>query len=84
MADTKVVHITGVARPSRRMRRMAEALHGKNFAMSIDSAIYDAKIVNAVAGAIERALVAGTNKDGNVDMREAAVHMIKEMRRNQL
>lgn len=84
MSDPKIVHVTGVARPSRRMRRMATAMHGKGFAMSIDSSIYDAKIVNAVAGALERALIAGTNTDGKLDMREAAIHLIQEMRRNQL
>jgi hypothetical protein len=83
MADTKVVNISGVARPSRRMLNMALALHGPKFAQSIDAMVDDAKTVDALAGALDRALLAGTSKDGRVDMREAALALIKELRRHQ-
>jgi hypothetical protein len=84
MSDPKVVPIRAHLQPSRKMRRMAQAVHGASFASSMNSMLNDAAIVNAVAGAMERALQAGTNKDGKVDMREAAMHLIAEMRRNQL
>lgn len=83
MSDPKVVHRIVTLKPSKRLRRMAEAIHGKNFAMSIDSAIYDAKVVNAVAASLERAFEAGLTKDNRIDFKTAAVHMIKEMRENQ-
>jgi hypothetical protein len=83
MADTKIVNISGVARPSRKLRRMAAALHGNRMADAIDSMVEDAKVVDALAGAIDRALLHATSKDGRIDLKEAALHMLGEMRRNQ-
>ncbi len=83
MADTKVVPISGVGRPTPLLIRMAMAAHGANFAHSIDSMLDDAVMVNALAGMIDRALVAGTAKDGRLDLKETAIALIREMRRHQ-
>ena len=83
MADTKIVNISGVAKPSRKMRRIATALHGANFAASIDTMLEDAKAVKILAGCIDRALVAAVTKDGRIDLDIAALTLIQELRRNQ-
>ncbi len=83
MADTKVVSIAGVARPTVRLRQMAAALHGNRMAEAIDSMVEDSKVVDALAGSIDRALIAGQTKDGRIDLRVAALTMLAEMRRNQ-
>ena len=83
MSATKIAPISGVARPTPRMKHLATTLHGPGFASSIDSMLEDATAVNALAGALDRALVAGTAKDGRLDLQEAAMHLIKELRRNQ-
>jgi hypothetical protein len=83
MKDTKVVQISGVARPTRRMTALATALHGPRMAASIDSMLEDAVAVDALAGAIDRALIAGTSRDGRIDLKETAIHLIREMRRSQ-
>ena len=80
--DPKIGSLSGVARPSRFMRRLAGQF-GTTHLTSIDSMIEDAVMVNGVAAAMERALVAGTSKDGKVDMKTAAIHLIREMRKNQ-
>jgi hypothetical protein len=83
MADTKIVQISGVAYPTRRMRGLATALHGPKFALSIDSMLEEAGAVNALAEAMEKSLEAALSKDGRVDMKNAAIHLIRLMRNNQ-
>jgi len=82
-AESRIGQLSGVARPTPMMRHLALTLHGPKMAESIDSMLEDAVAVNALATAMDRAMVAGTNASGNVDMREAAMHLIKEMRRSQ-
>jgi len=84
LSDPKIVECTVRLKPTKRLLRMATAIHGPKFTADINARIFDAKIVNAVAQCIERSLAAGLKKDGTVDMREAAIFMIAEMRRNQL
>ena len=79
----KLSQISGVARPSDGLRRIATVLHGPSFAASIDSMLEDALAVNALAEAIDRALIHGTSKDGRIDLRETAMHLIREMRGSQ-
>ena len=83
MADTRVSQLSGVARPTRRMRHLAMTLHGPKMAASIDAMLEDAVAVNALAGAIDRALIAGTSKDGRIDLQETALCLMRELRRNQ-
>ncbi len=83
MADTRIAPISGVGRPSYRLRRMAEVLHGNKMADAVETMIFDAKAVNALAEAMDQALLASTNLSGNVDMKDAALHLIQWMRRNQ-
>ncbi len=59
---------------------MATALHGPGFAKSIDSMLEDAVAVNALAGMLDRAFEAGLSKDGRIDLKEAAMSLIKQMR----
>ncbi len=65
------------------MRHLANTLHGPGFIGSIDSMLEDAVAVNALADAIDRALIVGTSRDGRIDLKETAMALIKEMRRNQ-
>jgi hypothetical protein len=83
MADTKTVQIAGHGRPSLLMRRIAHARHGKNFALSIDSMIEDATAVNALAALLDRAFNHALSPTGSLDLKEAAIFMIREMRRSQ-
>ena len=83
MSDTKIVNISGVARPSRKLRRMAEVLHGRRMADAIDSMVEDTTAINAMAGLLDRAMTEHTTKDGRLDLREVAMYVIREMRRNQ-
>ena len=83
MSKPKIVNISGVAHPTRRMRSLSLSLHGPQFAASVDSMLEDAVAVNALADAIDRSLIAGTSKDGRIDLRETAIALIKEMRRSQ-
>jgi hypothetical protein len=83
MADTKIAPISGVAKPSKRMLRIATALHGDKFCRSIGAMLNDAKAVDILAGVLDRALMAGLKSDGRIDLREAALHVIQELRRHQ-
>ena len=83
MADTKIMQVSGVARPSRRLRMMAKVLHGNKMSEAIDSMMVDATMINALAGMIDRALIKGTSKDGRIDLKDTAMHLIQEMRNNQ-
>ncbi len=66
------------------MRRMAHAIHGTQMLTSINAMIEDAKAVAGVAALLERSLEAGMSADGRVDMKEAAIYFIRQMRGNQL
>ena len=79
----KLSQLSAVIRPTRRMRHLATTLHGPGFAGSIDSMLEDAVAVNALAEAIDRALIVGTSKDGRIDLKETAMALIREMRRSQ-
>ena len=85
MSDPKVVPIRAATlKPSRRLRRMALALHGPGFLGSIADMTRDAVAVEALAAALDRALNAALSKDGRLDLRVAAEHLLGEMKRNQL
>jgi len=83
MADTKIVNISGRAKPTRRMRALATILHGDKFARSVDSMIDDAVAIDALAGAIDRALTESVTSDGRVDLKKAAAHILGEIKRAQ-
>lgn len=83
MSDTKTVQISGRGRPSRLMRRIAEARHGKEFSLSIDSMVEDAKAVDGLAQLLDRAFNHALSPTGSLDLKEAAIFMIREMRRSQ-
>lgn len=81
--DRKVVNLSGVARPSRFLRRLA-GLHASPTAiLDIPTVIEDARMVKGVQVAMEAALQASTNASGAVDMEAAALHFIQTMLRNQ-
>ncbi len=82
-AAAKIAPISGVAYPTPRMRSLATALHGPAFAASIGSMLEDAVAVNALAEALDRAIEAGLSSDGRIDLKAAAVCLIKEMRESQ-
>lgn len=82
-AEARSGNLAGVAHPTPLMRRMAIARHGPQGVATIDSMIEDAVAVNAMADLMGRALDATANKDGKADLKEAAMFVIKEMRRNQ-
>ncbi len=81
--EPKLSHISGIAYPTKRLRTLAIALHGIDFANSIGSMVDDAVAVNALAEALDRAFEAGLSKDGRIDLKVAAVHLIGELRRSQ-
>lgn len=83
MADTKIGQLSGVARPTIRMRQLATTLHGDKFASSVDSMLQDAVAVDALAGAIDRALIEGTSKDGRIDLKVTAAALMRELKNNQ-
>ncbi len=84
MSDTRVVSITGTCRPSRRLRRMAQVLHGSSVANAVETAIFDAKAINALAVAMESAIDSARHPTtGLVDMKDAALHLIQTLRSNQ-
>lgn len=82
--DTRVAHISGVARPSPRLRRMAAVLHGSRMANAIESMVEDTKAVDALAALLDRAMTTHVTKDGRLDLREVALFVIREMRSHQL
>lgn len=85
MADTKLAPISGVCRPSRRMMNIATVMHGSSFALRVDTMLEDATVVEKMAAMLDRAFDAGLAKDGTgrLDLRESAIFLIREMRRNQ-
>lgn len=83
MSDTRTVNVRGHGRPSRLMIRMALARHGKKFAHSVDSMLEDAVAVRAMAGLLDRAFNHALKGDGRLDLNDAAIYMIREMRRHQ-
>ena len=83
MRNTKLAQISGVAHLTPKFRHMAETLHGRGFARTIFEMAEDAVAVDALAGALDRAFNAGLSADGRLDLREAAMHLIREMKANQ-
>lgn len=80
MSDPKVVKISGVARPTARVIATAEAIHGRKFACCIFEAVEDAKAVNALAGILDEALVHAQATDGRIDLKMAAIFIIRKMK----
>ncbi len=83
LSDTKLVNISGVGRPSRRLRQLAKVLHGNRMADAVETMAFDMRAVNVLADAIGDALVASTNASGNVDLKDTAFRLIQWMKENQ-
>lgn len=84
--DVKVVgNLSGVAYPSRLMRRIQSQLGGSSVlpVKTVDAMLQDAAMVKGVQNAMERAMTSAQKPDGSVDMHEAALHLIRLMRENQ-
>ena len=79
----RIGHLSGRAKLTPKFRHQAEVLHGKGFALSIDAMVEDAVAVDALASLLDRAFSAALSKDGRLDLREAAMFVIREMRASQ-
>ncbi len=85
LADTKLVHVQAATlRPSYRLKRMCEVLHGGSMASAVETAIFDAKAINAMAAILGDALEASTHPTtGAVDLKDAALSILQTLMRHQ-
>jgi hypothetical protein len=84
MSEPKLALISGVAHLTPKYRHMAETLHGPGFQRTVEQMCNDAVFVDGLARLLDRAFEHAHAADGRIDLREAAMFMIKEMRENQL
>ncbi len=85
LSDTRVVPITAATlHPSRRLKRMCEVLHGGSMASAIETAIFDAKAIDAMATILGDALLASTHPTtGSVDLKDASLIILQTLMRHQ-
>lgn len=84
MPNSQLAQISGVAHLTPKYRHMAETLHGAGFKRTVEQMANDAVLVDGMARLLDRAFEHAHAADGRIDLREAAMFMIKEMRENQL
>lgn len=83
MSRSNTAPLTGVAHLTPKFRHMAETLHGPGFVRDVFEMAEDAVAVDALAQALDRAFTHALSADGRLDLREAAMHLIKEMKASQ-
>lgn len=74
--------LSGVARPTEKMRRQMRMMRGPRAAAQLDQILEDTVAIDALARLLTEALEKCQTKDGRVDMRDVAVHVLREMRRH--
>ena len=67
---------------SDKVKRAATILHGSQGVARIGQIMDDEVAVNALAQLIEQAIVARQTKDGRIDWRDVAAHVLAVMRRH--
>lgn len=83
LSDPKVVNISGVARPSKRMKHLARTVHGERFERNLGAMLNDAIAIEALAGCLDRAMTKAVNGSGNLDLKLMAAELLGELKRNQ-
>ncbi len=83
MRAAKLAQISGVAHLTPKFRHMAETLHGPGFVNDIFAMAEDAVAVDALAGLLDRAFSHALSTDGRLDLREAAMFVLKAMKEHQ-
>lgn len=76
-------NLRGIARPTRKLKARLEMLHGKNFVERMDRIVEDTTAIDALACLLTEAMEKNMTKDGRVDMKDVAAHVLAEMKRNQ-
>lgn len=75
--------LRGIARPTRKLKAQLEMLHGRRFVERMDRVVEDATAIDALARVLTEAMERNLSKDGRVDMRDVAAHVLAEMKRHQ-
>lgn len=82
MSDQRVGNLSGIARPTRKMRRQMAAMYGERAVVRFDKVLDDEVAIDAFSRLLTEAMEKCQTKDGRVDMRDVAVHVLREMKRN--
>ena len=83
IAQARAGGISATCYPSRRLRALAFAKHGPGMAANIYSMVQDAEAIAGLAKILDEAMTDCTSKDGRLDLKDVAAHVIKHMRENQ-
>lgn len=75
-------NLRGVARPTRKLRARLEMIHGRGFVERMDRVVEDETAIDALARLLTEAIEKNQTRDGRVDMKDVAAHVLAEMRRN--
>jgi hypothetical protein len=76
--------ITGIARPSKSMRRAMQAIHGIGAVKKMDEVIDDSIAVDSFAKLLDQTIELKRNKTtGVVNMKDVAAHILIVMKSNQ-
>lgn len=76
-------NLAGVARPTRKMRRQMSLMHGHATVERLDRIVEDVTAIDALARLLTEAMEKCQTKDGRVDMKDVAAHVLGEMKRHQ-
>jgi hypothetical protein len=83
MADgPKIAPLRGIARPSRRLTGQIGRLYGPKAVERFDQIMDDVVAVDALARLLTEAIERNTTKDGRIDMKDVASHVLGEMKRH--
>ena len=75
-------NLRGVARPTRKIKAQLEIIHGRGFVERMDRILEDETAIDALARLLTEAIETRQTKDGRIDMRDVAAHVLAEMRKN--
>lgn len=78
-----IVQLSGHARPSAALRRSLGIMYGPGAQKKLEEALDAETAVDALARLMTEAMEKNQTKDGRIDMRDVAAHVLKEMKRNQ-
>jgi len=83
VASERVGNLSGVARPSRALRKILGDLSTGQKPIIIDHVIDSAVAVDVVAKLLTRTMEECTTADGRVDMKDVAARVLRVMQENQ-
>lgn len=77
-----LAQISGIAYPSPKILALATSIHGRGVAKRLSQIMDDTVAVDALARLLTEAIEKKTTKDGRIDMRDVAAHVLSEMKGN--